>query len=129
MSPQTKEKQTINSYKELKVWQSAIELAVNCYKATEEFPKGELYGLTAQMRRAAVSIAANIAEGHGRESTGNFIQFLRVSQGSLKEFETHLIIANRVGILSAEQFAKLTHQSDEIGRMTRALIRSLQDKL
>ena len=67
-----------------------------------------MYGLTSQMRRAAVSIAANIAEGHGRESTGSFIQFLRVSQGSLKEFETHLVIAHRVGILPAEQFQKLT---------------------
>jgi four helix bundle protein len=81
------------------------------------------------MRRAAVSIAANIAEGHGRESTGSFIQFLRVSQGSLKEFETHLVIAHRVGILPAEQFQKLVHQSDEIGKMIRALIRRLQEKL
>jgi four helix bundle protein len=81
------------------------------------------------MRRAAVSIAANIAEGHGRESTGSFIQFLRVSQGSLKEFETHLVIAHRVGILPAEQFQKLIHHSDEIGKMIRALIRRLQEKL
>ena len=81
------------------------------------------------MRRAAVSIAANIAEGHGRESTGSFIQFLRVSQGSLKEFETHLVIAHRVGILPAEQFQNLIYQADEIGKMIRALIRRLQEKL
>lgn len=121
--------QTINSYKELKVWQAAIELAVGVYRATGGFPRDELYGLTSQMRRAASSIAANIAEGHGRETTANLIQFLRIAQGSLKEFETHLIIAYKVGILPTEMFEALTVQSDDIGRMLRALIRSLQDKL
>ncbi|MFC3071896.1 four helix bundle protein [Shinella pollutisoli] len=121
--------QTINSYKELKVWQAAIELAVSVYKATGGFPKDELYGLTSQMRRAAGSVAANIAEGHGRETTANFIQFLRIAQGSLKELETHLIIAYKVGILPMEIFEVLMLQSDDIGRMLRALIRSLQDKL
>ncbi|MDX3929072.1 MAG: four helix bundle protein [Shinella sp.] len=118
----------MNSYKDLKVWQSAIELAVQCYTSTGGFPRDEIYGLTAQIRRAAASVAANIAEGHGRENTGSFIQFLRISQGSLKELETHLIIAHRVAILSAQQFQNLMEQCDEIGRMLRALIRSLQEK-
>jgi len=87
-----------------------------------------MYGLTAQIRRAATSVAANIAEGHGRESTGNFIQFLRIAQGSLKELETHVIIARKVEILPVPQFQRLTEQCDEIGRMIRALIRSLQEK-
>jgi four helix bundle protein len=110
------------------VWQQAIELAVDCYRCTEDFPKSEIYGLTSQMRRAATSVAANIAEGHGRENTGSFVQFLRISQGSLKELETHMIIAQRVDILAQEPFQSLMQQCDEIGRMMRALIRSLQEK-
>ena len=121
-------RQTINSYKDLKVWQQAIELAVHCYRSTDGFPKGEAYGLTAQIRRAATSVAANIAEGHGRESTASFIQFLRIAQGSLKELETHMIIAGRVDFLSGQQFQSLMEQCDEIGRMIRALIRSLQER-
>lgn len=107
----------------------AIELAVEAYKITGDFPRSELYGLTSQMRRAAGSVAANIAEGHGRETTAHFIQFLRFSQGSLKEFETHLIIANRVGFLEDHKFRELIDRSEDIGKMLRALIRSLQDKL
>ncbi|WP_436799504.1 four helix bundle protein [Rhizobium oryzicola] len=105
-----------------------MELAVQCYRFTEGFPKSEAYGLTAQIRRAAASIAANIAEGHGRENTGSFIQFLRIAQGSLKELETHLIIAERVELLATQPFQSLSKQCDEIGRMIRALIRSLQEK-
>jgi four helix bundle protein len=87
-----------------------------------------VYGLTTQIRRSATSIAANIAEGHGRESTGSFIQFLRIAQGSLKELETHVVIARRVEILPAPQYQSLIDQCDGIGRMIRALIRSLQEK-
>jgi four helix bundle protein len=112
----------------LKVWQAAIELAVECYKMTAKFPKEEIYGLTSQIRRAATSIAANIAEGHGRELTGSFLQFLRVSQGSLKELETHMLIAQRIGLIGEHEFGQMTARCDEIGRMIRALIRSLQEK-
>jgi four helix bundle protein len=87
-----------------------------------------VYGLTSQVRRAAVSVAANIAEGHGRDTTGAFIQFLRIAQGSVKEVETHLIIAQRLDYFPAESGDDLLAQCDEIGRMLRALIRSLQDK-
>jgi four helix bundle protein len=80
------------------------------------------------MRRAANSIAANIAEGHGREVTGSFIQFLRMSQGSLKELETHVLISNRIGLIGEVEFRQMTEKCDEIGRMIRALIRSLQEK-
>ena len=103
-------------------------MAVECYRRTETFPKSEVYGLTSQIRRASASVAANIAEGHGRDNTGNFVQFLRISQGSLKELETHMIIAQRVDILAQDQFQSLMQQCDEIGRMMRALIRSLQEK-
>jgi len=84
--------------------------------------------MTSQIRRAATSIAANIAEGHGRDGTAHFVQFLKVSQGSLKELETHLILSNRVGLLDGHKSEELLAECDEIGRMTRSLIRSLQAK-
>ncbi|QGZ95135.1 four helix bundle protein [Terricaulis silvestris] len=119
---------TITSYRDLKIWQLAIDLAEAAYSITRDFPNSELYGLTSQMRRAAVSIAANIAEGHGRETTGAFIQFLRIAQGPLKELETHLIIARRLDLTSSDDSGKLLGQCDELGRMVRGLIRSLQEK-
>ncbi len=119
---------TINSYKDLLVWRASVELAVDCYSATKAFPTSEAYGMTSQIRRSATSIAANIAEGHGRESTGSFVQFLRVAQGSLKELETHLILSGRVGLMREVEATKLLEQTDEIGRMVRSMIRSLQQK-
>jgi four helix bundle protein len=118
----------INSYKDLHVWQEAMALAESCYRVTRNFPKGELFGLTSQIRRAASSIAANIAEGHGRESTGSFIQFLRIAQGSLKEVETHLILSSRIEIMTARDAEPLIEKSEKLGKMLRSLIRSLQDK-
>ena len=118
----------INSYRDLVVWKAAIELSVACYGATKAFPNSEVYGMTSQIRRSSVSIAANIAEGHGRENTGSFIQSLRVAQGSLKELETHLILAGRVGLMREPEVAPLLDQADEIGRMLRSLVRSLQQK-
>lgn len=91
--------QRIESYRDLKVWQSAMLLAEDCYRITKGFPREEIYGMTSQMRRSAVSIAANIAEGYGRENRGSFVQFLRMAQGSLKELETHILLACRVGLL------------------------------
>ncbi|WP_379070310.1 four helix bundle protein [Mesorhizobium sp. UC22_110] len=116
----------IGSYRDLRVWNLAIELAVDCYECTGTFPPSELYGLTSQLRRSAASIAANIAEGYDRENTGSYVQLLRVAQGSLKEFETHIIISARVGFLNAEAEQRFLVQTDDIGRMLRALIRSLQ---
>jgi four helix bundle protein len=99
-----------------------------CYSTTKAFPNSEIYGMTSQIRRSSASIAANIAEGHGRENTGSFIQFLRVAQGSVKELETHLIISSRTGLLIKADVAPLLAQADEIGRMLRSLVRSLQQK-
>jgi four helix bundle protein len=118
----------IESYRDLIVWQRAISLATKCYEITSTYPREEVYGLIAQTRRSAVSIAANIAEGHGRESTGAFIQFLRNAQGSLKELETHLIVAMNVKIAGEEQAQPLFRDCEEIGKMLRGLIRSLQDR-
>src|SRR6202521_655778 len=103
-----------------------MRLAESCYVLTRQFPRDELFGLTAQIRRAAGSVPANIAEGHGRENTGNFVQHLRISQGSLKELETHLLLAERVGILLALDLHPVLAQCERVGKMLRALIRSLQ---
>jgi four helix bundle protein len=117
------------SFKDLVVWQKSMDLAEASYRLATEFPKDEMYGMTAQIRRAAVSIAANIAEGHGRESTGSFVQFLRMAQGSLKELETHLLLAGRVHIIRTEKIAPLLADCETIGKMLRSLIRSLQSKI
>lgn len=105
-----------------------MDLAVDCHKATSAFPKSEMYGLTSQIRRAAGSVPANLAEGHGRDNTGSFIQFSRIAQGSLKELETHLILASRLEYLDEETAGKLLSTADEIGRMVRSMIRRLQEK-
>jgi four helix bundle protein len=110
----------------LKVWQEAMAVAELVYRLTTRFPKDEVYGMTSQIRRAAVSIAANIAEGHGRENSGSFVQFLRMSQGSLKELETHLVLAQRVNLASDKDVEPLMKRCDELGRMLRSLIRSIQ---
>jgi four helix bundle protein len=105
-----------------------MTLAECCYRLTRQFPRDELFGLTSQIRRAAGSVPANIAEGHGRENTGSFVQPLRISQGSLKELETHLLLAERVGILAAPDLQPVLGQCESLGKMLRALIRSLQEK-
>ena len=104
-----------------------MELAVRCYEGTAGFPPDERFGMTSQIRRASASIAANIAEGHGRESRGAFVQGLRIAQGSVKELETHLILCGRVGLLVDPLREDLLRGCDEIGRMLRALIRKLQE--
>ena len=121
-------KADIQSYRDLLVWQQAMDLAVLCYSLTRSFPREEIFGLISQIRRSSASVAANIAEGHGRENSGSFVQFLRVAQGSLKETETHLLLAERVGFLKTEQLKTVMKTCDEIGRMLRSLIRTLQDK-
>jgi four helix bundle protein len=118
----------IKSYQDLRVWQDAMTLAESCYRLTRQFPREELFGLTSQIRRASGSIPANIADGHGREHTGSFIQHLRISQGSLKELETHLLLAGRVGIVATPDLEPVLIQCERMGKMVRTLIRSLQQK-
>ncbi|MGV3577548.1 four helix bundle protein [Brevundimonas sp.] len=117
---------TVNSYRDLKVWQRAMDLAVLVYELTRTFPKDEQFGLTSQVRRASVSIAANIAEGYGRSSKPSYLNFLRIAQGSLKEVETHLILSARVGICPEAATDPLLTEADELGRMLRALIVRLE---
>src|SRR5580698_5068593 len=105
-----------------------MAIARACYVLTRRFPKDEMYGMTSQIRRAATSLAANIAEGHGRENTGSFIQFLRIAQGSLKELETHLLLAEQVQIAKSSGAGPILMQCESLGKMLRSLIRSLQEK-
>jgi four helix bundle protein len=119
---------SVESYRDLNVWRQGLELAKECYVITPAFPREELFGLTSQIRRAAASIPANIAEGYGRENTGEYIQFLRVAQGSLKELETHLILSEAVQIACSDAIGPVLQRADGVGRMLRALIRALQDK-
>jgi len=103
-----------------------MDLAAECYRLTGGFPRTEMFGMTSQIRRASSSVAANIAEGYGRQSTGSYVHFLRVSQGSLKELETHLLLAERVGIVSADAVAAPLESCEAIGRKLVALVRSLE---
>jgi four helix bundle protein len=116
----------INSYKDLLVWQQSVELAVLCYEITRKFPRADLFGITNQLRRSSASVAANIAEGHGRESSAHFVQFLKIAQGSLKETETHIIIAGRLELGSRDDLKIALKMCEEIGKMTRSLIRAIQ---
>jgi four helix bundle protein len=118
----------IQSYRDLRIWQDAMSLTETCYSVTRTFPREEMFGLTSQIRRSASSIAANIAEGHGRESTPSFIHFLRVAQGSLKELETHLYLSERVGLMPGSDCSPLLESCGTLGRRLRTLIRSLQQR-
>ena len=117
---------TIESYRDLRVWREAMDLAETCYRLTSSLPREEMFGITLQIRRAAVSIPANIAEGYGRDSKGSYGQFLRVAQGSLKELETHLLLSQRLGCTAEESVAPLLSSCDSLGRMLRSLIRSIE---
>lgn len=115
-----------NGFRDLLVWQQAMDLAVECHKITQSFPREELYGLTSQIRKAADSVPANIAEGSGRGTRKDFIQFLRMSKGSLRELETHLILATRVGYLTNEQMAEVEAKITSVSKLLNRLIASLQ---
>lgn len=118
----------ISSYRDLLVWQQAMDLAVAVYDASRDWPRDELYGLTAQSRRASVSIAANVAEGYGRESKRSYVQFLCVAQGSVKELETHLLIARRVGIIDDSATTALLERCESVGKLLRLLVRKLEEQ-
>jgi four helix bundle protein len=122
------DKRPITDYRDLDVWNESMNLAADIYEVTRSFPREETYGLTSQLRRASVSIAANIAEGYGRQQTKPFIQFLRVAQGSLKETETLVLLAARVGTLAVPLSDRIFDRCQRIGRMLTGLIRSLEMK-
>jgi four helix bundle protein len=118
--------QEFQSYRDLRVWNEAMTLAEMCYLHTRDFPRTEQFGLTSQIRRAATAIPANIAEGWGREQTGSYVQFLRIAQGSCKESETHLMLAQRVLSEIKRDPEAILVQAEAVGKMLRGLIRSLQ---
>jgi four helix bundle protein len=117
---------TVQSYRDLEVWQVAMDLAEQCYRATKQFPKEELFGMTSQIRRAAASVAANIAEGQGRQHTAEFLNFLSIARGSLKELETHLILCQRVELLTSEQLGPLLTLADRVSQMLSGLRKALE---
>jgi four helix bundle protein len=107
------------------VWQRSIEMTTLTYKVTGEFPKSEIYGLTSQMRRAAVSVASNIAEGAGRGSKAEFRQFLNMARGSNCELQTQLVIASNLGMATRDRIESVKSLSHEVGRMLNGLLASL----
>ena len=119
----------VSSYQQLKVWQSGMELAKSAHLLTQKFPKDELYGLTSQIRRAAVSIPANIAEGHARDSTKEFLHHISIALGSLAEVETLLVLAESFGYVDTAAVAALLQNTDEEGKMLRGLQKTLKSRI
>ena len=119
-------KSVIKSYKELIVWQKSIELVKEIFLLTESFPKSELFGLTSQMRRAAIAIASNIAEGYGRQSKGEYIQFCSIAYGSSLELETQLIIATELGFFVPEDAKKAELLLSEVSRMLYTMVEKMK---
>jgi four helix bundle protein len=117
---------SIQCYRDLIVWQRAMELVVNIYQSTASFPESERYGLTSQLRRSAVSIPSNIAEGAARISRGEFRQFLGHARGSLAEVETQVSLANRLGYLSGERTEALFLRCTSVGKVLNGLLTSLR---
>jgi four helix bundle protein len=116
----------IRSYRDLRVWASAVELTTNVYGATRAFPPDERFGLTSQVRRAAVSVAANIAEGHGRFTRGEYLNQLSHANGSLMEVETHVEIALRLGYLQASAAHDLFDGAASVSRQLTRLVQQLR---
>jgi len=114
------------TYVDLEVWQAAVKLAIQVYRLTQDFPREEMYGLTSQLRRAAVSVPSNIAEGKGRSSDRELIQFLCHSRGSLFEIETQLAISEKLGYGKKEEYDSVRNGTARIGRMLNGLIRSMR---
>ena len=116
-----------DAYRDLIAWRKATQLALEIYRSTQAFPKTELYGLTSQMRRAAISIPSNIAEGKGRYSCKEFMQFLYRARGSLLELETQLFIAKELHYLPPTAFQQLQDKAVELGRILNGLSKSVQN--
>lgn len=119
----------VKSYRDLIVWQKSIGLVKSVYTITNCFPREELYGLTSQVRRSAVSVPSNIAEGCGRGTTKDYMYFLRISFGSLFELQTQLIIAKELGYVSEEKICPIFGLSSEIEKMIAVLIKKLESKI
>ena len=119
----------MRTHENLEVWKKSVDFVVEIYKLTEDFPKEEKFGLTSQIRRASVSIPANIAEGAARTSEKEFLYFLSNAQGSASEVSTEILIAFRLGFLSQENYLNLSPKLDETGRMLSGLKNHLLQKI
>ena len=116
------------SHKDLDVWKRSVSLVVYLYKVTKRFPPEERFGLVSQIRRASTSVPANIAEGWGRGSTKEYIQFLKIARGSLTELDTHLIVSGKLGLVDKDESARIETDISDIGKMLNRLIKSLEGK-
>ena len=119
---------SLSSYRDLIVWQKSMDLAARIYDLTRHFPADERYGITSQMRRAASSIPANIAEGQARRSTGEFLQSLGITRGSLAELETFLLLSTKLDMTTPKNSERLLSDCTEISKMLNALIKSLSTR-
>jgi four helix bundle protein len=120
---------TSRNYSDLVTWQKAMALVESTYQATKSLPREEMYGLTSQMRKAAVSIPSNIAEGQGRGKDGQFLHALSISYGSLRELETQMILAHRLRFISAAPSQALLSECSEVGRLWNGLMQSIQSRV
>lgn len=119
----------VSSYKDLLIWQRGVLIVEQVYELTKNFPQTEIYGLTSQIRRSGISIPSNIAEGFGRSSTKNYIQFIKIARGSLYELETQLILAGKLNFIEdTGLFEKLISNIDEEGKMINSFIKKLEEK-
>ena len=119
----------IKSYKDLIAWQKSVLLVTDIYSITKTFPQEEKFGITSQLNRASVSIPANIAEGWGRETSKNYLQFLRTSRGSVMEVQTLLIISKNLNYISENNFEILQGKIEEVGKILQGLIKSINEKI
>lgn len=119
----------VNSYKDLVAWQKSIALVTDIYGLTKKFPADEKFGIVSQLNRAAVSVPANIAEGWGRELSKNYLQFLRVSRGSLMELETMILISRNLAFISENDFIETNKKTEEVGKILQGLIKSIHQKM
>ncbi len=117
----------MRDYKRLKVWEKAHGLALAVYQVSRSFPKQEMYGLTSQVRRCAVSIPANIAEGYGRSGDAELLRYLHIAQGSSSELSYHLLLTKDLEYISGEQFQYLEHDLSEVQKMLAAFINSIRE--
>jgi four helix bundle protein len=121
-------REMLKNYKELKVWEKSYQFCLAIYRITQEYPRSETYGLISQMRRAALSIPSNIAEGYGRKTTPEYLRFLYIAYGSVCELETQVLISGDLGYLKGESLSKFKEDLIEVERMLNALIKSLENK-
>jgi four helix bundle protein len=126
--PQPQRRRIVNGYRDLLVWERAMGLVAEAYRATDGFPKEEKYGLAQQLRRAAVSVPSNIAEGHGRDHLGDYLRHLSIANGSLMELETQVMIAARMGYVRKEEEDRILMKTRVVGKMLSGLVQALKKR-